>query len=73
MLRAANPEPPKMIDSIGNLGILGIIHLVIVIWAVLHIVQSGATPLAKALWVVFVLVLPLLGVIVWFFFGPRSR
>ncbi|WP_043766229.1 PLDc N-terminal domain-containing protein [Algiphilus aromaticivorans] len=62
-----------MIDDLGNLGILGIIHLVIVIWAVLHIVQSGASPLAKALWVVFVLLLPLLGVIVWFFFGPRSR
>lgn len=62
-----------MIDSIGNLGILGIIHLVIVIWAVLHIFQSAAAPLAKALWVVFVLLLPLLGVIVWFFFGPRSR
>lgn len=59
-----------MIDGIG---ILGIIHLVIVIWAVLNIVQSSADPLPKALWVVFVLVLPLLGVIVWFFFGPRSR
>ena len=62
-----------MIDDLGNLGILGIIHLVIVIWAVLHIVQSRAAPLAKALWIVLVLLLPLLGVIVWFFFGPRSR
>jgi hypothetical protein len=62
-----------VIDSIGNLGILGIVHLVIVIWAVLHVVQSGAAPMAKALWIVFVLLLPLLGIIVWFFFGPRSR
>ena len=56
-----------------NLGILGIIHLVIVIWAVLHIVQSNADTLPKALWIVFVLVLPVLGIIVWFFFGPRGR
>ncbi|MGB0213378.1 PLDc N-terminal domain-containing protein [Algiphilus sp.] len=56
-----------------NLGILGVIHLVIVIWAVLHIVQSTSDTLPKALWIVFVLVLPVLGIIVWFFFGPRGR
>ena len=56
-----------------NLGILGVIHLVIVIWAMLHIVQSTSDTLPKALWIVFVLVLPVLGIIVWFFFGPRGR
>ncbi|MCK5770113.1 PLDc N-terminal domain-containing protein [Algiphilus sp.] len=56
-----------------NLGLLGIIHLVVVIWAVLHIVQSTSDTLPKALWIVLVLVLPVLGVIVWFFFGPRGR
>lgn len=57
---------------IDNLGILGVIHLVIVIWAVLNIVQSRSDVLPKALWIVFVLVLPVIGVIVWFFFGPRT-
>jgi len=56
-----------------DLGFWGVVHLVIVIWAVINIVQSRSDPLPKALWIVLVLVLPLLGVIIWFFFGPRSR
>jgi hypothetical protein len=42
------------------------------IWAIIHIVQSRSSPGAKALWVVLVLVLPLLGLVIWFFAGPRS-
>lgn len=58
---------------IDNYGILGIIHLAIVIWVVLNVVQSGASNLAKLLWVLFVLLLPVIGVIVWFFAGPRGN
>lgn len=58
---------------IDNYGILGIIHLAIVIWVVLNVVQSSASNLAKLLWVLFVLLLPIIGVIVWFFAGPRGN
>jgi hypothetical protein len=58
---------------IDNYGILGIIHLAIVIWVVLNVAQSSATNLAKVLWILFVLFLPVIGVIVWFFAGPRGK
>jgi hypothetical protein len=42
------------------------------VWAILNIFQSSSSTGSKALWIVLVLVLPLLGVIVWYFAGPRE-
>jgi hypothetical protein len=53
-------------------GLFGLLVLIGDIWAIIHIVQSRSSPGAKALWVVLVLVLPLLGLVIWFFAGPRS-
>ena len=52
--------------------ILGILHLVLVIWAVLNIVQSSASGVEKVLWSLGVLVFPLVGLIVWYLAGPKS-
>ncbi len=52
-------------------GLLGLIWLIIIIWAVIRVAQSSATPLAKALWIVLLLFLPLLGLILWLLFGPK--
>lgn len=54
-------------------GILGIIVLFLDIYAILKIVQSSASTGAKAAWVVVVLLLPVLGVIAWYLFGPGGR
>ena len=51
---------------------LGLIHLVIVIYALVKIVQSGASTGAKVLWIVIVLVLPILGLILWLLLGPKG-
>ena len=51
-------------------GILGLLILLGDIYAILKIVQSSATTGSKAVWILVVLVLPLLGLIIWFFFGP---
>lgn len=53
-------------------GVFGLLILIGDIWAIIHVAQSQASPGAKALWIVLVLVLPVLGFIVWFFAGPRS-
>jgi hypothetical protein len=53
-------------------GILGLLILAADIWAILNIFQSSATTGAKVLWIVLVLVLPLLGLIIWYFAGPRE-
>jgi hypothetical protein len=51
-------------------GILGVLVLLADVWAILNIFQSASSTGSKALWIV--LVLPLLGVIVWYFAGPRE-
>jgi len=55
----------------GYTGILGIIILILNIYAIIRIVQSGAEPLWKAIWIVVVLFLPVLGLILWFLLGPK--
>jgi len=54
-------------------GILGFLILVLDIWAILQIAQSNASNGAKALWIAIVVVLPLLGLIIWYLLGPRPR
>ncbi len=54
-------------------GILGILHLAVVIWAAVSILNSGATQGQKVLWILLVLIFPLIGLIIWFLAGPKSR
>ena len=54
-------------------GLFGILILAADIWAILNIIQSSASTGSKALWILLVLVLPLLGVIIWYFAGPREN
>ncbi|MFA7387471.1 MAG: PLDc N-terminal domain-containing protein [Thiohalobacteraceae bacterium] len=52
-------------------GLFGLILLVVDIWAIIKTVESRATTGIKVLWVVVILLLPLLGLILWFLFGPK--
>jgi succinate dehydrogenase/fumarate reductase cytochrome b subunit len=52
-------------------GILGLLVLIGDIWAIYSIFQSGASNEKKALWIVLVVLLPLVGLILWYFLGPR--
>lgn len=56
----------------GELGLFGIIHLAIVIYALLRIFDSRETTAGKLLWVLIVAAFPLFGVIIWYFIGPGS-
>lgn len=53
-------------------GIFGLLILIADVWAIVHIVQSTAGVARKVLWIVLVLLLPVLGLILWFLLGPRS-
>jgi hypothetical protein len=53
-------------------GLFGFLILVLVIWAIVRTLQSGASTGAKVLWVVFLLLVPVIGFVVWLFAGPRS-
>jgi succinate dehydrogenase/fumarate reductase cytochrome b subunit len=56
----------------GYNGILGLLVLAGDVWAILNIAQSSSSNEKKALWIVLVVVLPLLGLILWYFLGPKS-
>ena len=51
-------------------GLFGILVLIADVYAILKIVKSAASDGNKALWIVIVLVLPVLGVIIWYLTGP---
>lgn len=53
-------------------GILGLIWFILVIWAIVKTVTSVASGLAKIIWVLVLLFLPVIGLIVWFFIGPKG-
>jgi len=56
----------------GDLGFLGIIHLILVVYAAIQIINSSADTFKKAIWVLIVAVFPLVGLIIWFFMGPGT-
>jgi len=60
-----------MFDT-GYGGLFGLLVLIGDIWAIINILQSSATNGNKLLWIVVVVLLPLLGLILWFFLGPRT-
>ncbi|MCB1755577.1 MAG: PLDc_N domain-containing protein [Gammaproteobacteria bacterium] len=53
-------------------GLLGLIILVLDVWAIIKIVSSKESTGTKVLWTVIILLLPVLGLIIWAFAGPRS-
>ena len=55
-----------------EIGFFGIIWLLLVVWAGFHIVQSSTSPFGKAIWVIVVLFIPVLGWLIWLLFGPRA-
>ena len=53
-------------------GIFGFLLLIADVWAIINVVQSSQSTVAKVAWVVIILLLPLLGFVAWLIFGPRS-
>ncbi|GFE63025.1 PLD nuclease N-terminal domain-containing protein [Litoreibacter roseus] len=53
-------------------GILGLIVLILNIYAIAKIFGSGASTGAKVLWIVLILVLPVVGFIIWLIAGPKG-
>jgi succinate dehydrogenase/fumarate reductase cytochrome b subunit len=58
--------------NIGYHGLWGLLILAGDIWAIINILQSAASNEKKLLWIIVVVLLPLLGLILWYFLGPRT-
>lgn len=53
-------------------GLLGLLILIADVWAILNIVQSRESNGTKAIWIVVIVLLPVLGLLIWYFAGPKS-
>lgn len=53
-------------------GLFGLIILFLDIWAIIRLVQSTAGPGVKALWIIIILFMPILGLILWYLLGPKG-
>jgi succinate dehydrogenase/fumarate reductase cytochrome b subunit len=58
--------------NFGYNGLWGLLILIGDVWAIINIFQSSASNEKKLLWTIVVLLLPLLGLILWYFLGPRG-
>jgi Phospholipase_D-nuclease N-terminal len=60
-----------MMDS-GINSLWGLLILIGDIWAIINIFKSSASNEKKLIWIIAVALLPLLGLILWYFLGPRD-
>ena len=54
-----------------EVGIVGLLILLGNVYAIIKIFGSSASAGAKAVWIVLILILPIVGLIIWFLFGPK--
>jgi hypothetical protein len=52
-------------------GIFGIVILILDLIAIVSVWSSAASTLSKLLWTALILILPVIGLIAWFFLGPK--
>lgn len=59
--------------GLEGIGLGGLLILIGDIYAIIKTLDSRATTGQKVFWIILILLLPLLGLIIWFFAGPRNR
>jgi hypothetical protein len=69
---ARSSRRDRAMFNTGYNGLLGLLILIGDVWAIINIFQSSASNEKKLLWTVVVILLPVLGLILWFFLGPRG-
>ena len=53
-------------------GLLGLIVVVLNVYAIFKILTSGASTAAKVIWTLVILILPVIGFIAWLIAGPKG-
>lgn len=60
------------VTNFGYNGLLGVLILAGDVWAIINIFQSSVSNEKKLIWILAVALLPVLGLILWYFLGPRD-
>jgi hypothetical protein len=53
--------------------LVGLLVLIADIWAIVQVYKSRESTGTKVLWTVLIVALPVLGLIIWYFAGPRGE
>lgn len=53
--------------------LFGIIIFVLDVWAIASIINTNVSNGTKILWILLILVLPVVGLIIWWFAGPKAN
>ena len=59
--------------DMGYNSLWGVLILIGDIWAIINIFKSSVSNEKKLIWIVAVVLLPVLGLILWYFLGPREN
>jgi hypothetical protein len=52
--------------------IIALLVFVADVWAIIQVLQSRESNGTKVLWIVLIVLLPIVGLIIWYFAGPRG-
>jgi hypothetical protein len=53
--------------------IIGLLILIADIWAIIKVLQSDSSMIAKILWTLVILIFPFIGLVIWYFAGPGRK
>jgi hypothetical protein len=52
--------------------VIALLVFVADVWAIIQVLQSRESNGTKVLWIVLIVLLPIVGLIIWYFAGPRG-
>ena len=58
--------------GISHYSLLGLIILIIDIYAIVNVISSRIEPISKVFWILVILIFPVLGAFLWIILGPRG-
>lgn len=53
--------------------LFGVLVLIADIFAIIKVLKSRVPDINKLLWIVLIILLPLIGLIIWYFMGPGDK
>ncbi len=53
--------------------LIGLLILIADIFAIVKILQSSADTLKKLLWILIIILLPVIGLVIWYLIGPGGK
>jgi hypothetical protein len=56
-----------------EIGLLGLIWLIVVVWAIVRTAQARVGLVVRVLWIRILIVFPVVGFLFWLFLGPKGK